>query len=214
VTAAAIDNDVLLKATSYGLLRPLIDAIPASLNTIAVLAVAKFVVRSGLRKANTSTAFHAVFEDAISKAESLEPTEAERGFAAQLEYRAMRANVALDAGESQLCSIVVTRGIPRLVTGDKRAIEAIGILLDMEPALAEIAGRVICLEQLVRTLLKTSDARVVANAICSRPGVDKALALCFSCTSPELGPESWAEGLESYIGAIRQSAPSVLVESP
>lgn len=215
MTSAAIDNDILYKGACYGLVVELIRGIPATLEDVGFLFVARFVVRAKLRKATLVRAAAAaleLMEGVIARAQSLEPSIDEVRVAAELEHAAARANLDLDVGESQLCAIVLARGLPKLVTGDKRAIAALEVLLGAANKAGQLAGRVLCLEQLVRSLLNAGKGPQVRDAVCGEPSVDRALTACFSCTSPEVGPERWAEGLTSYINSLRSSAPSVMAD--
>src|SRR5207253_1052389 len=86
-------------------------------------------------------------------------------------------------GESQLCSIVITRAISILDTGDKRAIESFETLLDEIGGLELIGGRVRCLEQIVHGLVQGGAIDELLDAICAEPDVDKTLSICFGCYS-------------------------------
>ena len=119
----------------------------------------------------------------IEFAMELEPTEPEAILAADLELMAQTACLAWDAGESQLCAMLITRMVPALLTGDKRAISALERLVALEPRTAGAAGKIYCLEQLVTLALGKLAIDTVRVAVCRKPIVDRALAICFSCSS-------------------------------
>jgi len=146
----------------------------------------------------------------LRRTQQLEPTAEELQAAANLEYTAQVEGLQLDVGESQLCAIVIARKIEWLVTGDKRAIAALERLLAFRHEIADLTGKLVCLEQLVRRLLADGSGAVMRAAICGEPAVDKALSLCFSCTSATMAPESWMEGLTSYVNAVRSTAPTLM----
>ena len=204
-----VDNDVLYKGVSFGLLPRLIDAIPAKPHELGVLGLAKFVISRKLRKLGASPALE-VFEQFLRDATSLEPTEAEAQYAADLEYEAQRIGLYVDSGESQLCAIVIVRALASLVTGDKRAIAGIEALLSARREIANLSGKVICLEQLLLRSVQNGDPTTIRDAICTNANVDRTLATCFSCRSPEVGVESCIEALDSYIAHLRSSAPTIL----
>ncbi len=212
---AAVDTDILFKGASYGLLFDLISAIPSHVSDTGVLGAAPFVVRAKLRNAKLNrgpeTAI-GLLEELVRCAAMLEPTTEEARFAAELEFAAQRANVNLDEGESQVCAIVIGRALSWLVTGDKRAVKALEQLLGDRGELTELAGKVLCLEQLFLRLIGMDNAAAIRDAVCGEPGVDHALAVCFSCNSPEVGPDSWSDGLQSYIANLRDAAKTVLAE--
>lgn len=205
----AVDNDVLLKGSCFDLLKEIINAIPAEFHEIGVLQAAKFVIANKLRKANLNDTL-IKFEKIIQQVQCLEPSEDEAKFAAQLEYDALKAKLNVDSGESLLCAIVIMRAFTLMVTGDKRAIKSLELLVKTSSEAIKLAGKIVCLEQLILRITQKSDARIVKRAICGRPDIDKTLTICFSCASPEIGPESWLECLTSYIRDIRSSAPIIL----
>jgi hypothetical protein len=212
---AAVDNDVLLKGASYGMLREFITAIPSVLGETLVLGTARFVVVKRLEKHRDKGDVHAAaaieqFRSVLQQLATAEPTAAELELAATFEHLAQHAGLALDSGESQLCALTICRQLAKLVTGDKRAIGALEALARISDQLSAVAGKVVCLEQLVIRLLDQNEAQAVRSTICSRPHVDAALAICFSCSSPTTSPDSWVAGLESYVRALREAAPTLL----
>lgn len=108
------------------------------------------------------------------------------------------------------CQGPVPGKIPVLLTGDKRAITAMERLLDTELRLHDLCGRVRCLEQAFLCVLDRKDSEALRSAVCTEPTVDKALTICFGCSSPTTQRETVLEGLASYIRALRTTAPRVL----
>jgi hypothetical protein len=207
-----IDNDILFKGSCYGILNDLVATL-CSTTEAGVLGSAKFVIAprfavSKLR--HDSSGALARFSEFLSRAVAIEPTVGEQRMAADLELTAQRLGVNLDSGESQLCAVVVSRVLPFLLTGDKRAITAMERLIDADNRLTSICGKVKCLEQLVCDALLRGDHLAFRIAICSEADVDKALAICFSCTRDSIESESVIEGLKSYIGSLRMNASRVL----
>jgi hypothetical protein len=150
----------------------------------------------------------------IAEAVVVEPTEEEQRLAAAIELLAQREGLWFDSGESQLCAVLITRAVPQLVTGDKRAIAALERLLDLEHRLDTAQGRVWCLEQLIWLLIDRTGIQQVRAAVCAEPHVDRALAMCFSCGSGIESAETVLEGLASYIRHLREMARRVLAASP
>jgi hypothetical protein len=207
---AAIDNDVIIKTACYGL--------SAGLHAgrhVGVLGAARYVITKRIGKmkleGNHAEALEAA-QKFISRSTVLEPTESELRLSASIESAAQREGLELDAGESQLTAMVIMRPIPVLETGDKRAIRALEVLLDKIAELSGLHGRVRCLEQLAMQAARRCGAKHMAPAICSEPNVDKVLSICFRCFSPPPnGTDLDAEGLASYIEALRRVAPRVLM---
>jgi hypothetical protein len=98
------------------------------------------------------------------------------------------------------------RELAALITGDKRAIEAMAVIA---PAIA--AQRVVCLEQLLAAILTAVGLGAIRPRICAEPQVDRAVATCFSCLRQAVDEADVAAGLSSYIGHLDRSAPGVLV---
>ena len=207
--AAAVDNDVLIKAAAYALIEQFWPA-----KSIGVLGAARYVVTGRIARmdlaGDPATARQAALE-LINDATVLEPSKDELRLATRVETIAQRRGLSLDAGESQLAAIIVMRGIPLLETGDKRAIRAFEALLDELEDLAELRGKLRSLEQIVLRCADAGDPSALATAICSEPHVDKALSICCRCFSPPShGPAFDRAGLESYIHVLRVAAPRVL----
>lgn len=208
-----MDNDVLHKATSYGLLQDIINDALARDEKYGVLGAAKHVVRKKLKKRPPSRGFDVALEDfnaIFSHLSELEPTSVEIALAACLEYEAQCLNLELDTGESMLCAVQLTRQLNHILTGDKRAIAAIEELISTKKISGEIASKLICLEQVFQWLLLSHGADYIRAAVCSERDVDRAISNCFSCSSPEISAESSAHGLKSYIISLRQTAPTAL----
>jgi len=148
---ALIDNDILVKGACYRLLAETVASIPGE-GHCGVLGAAKFVVSHYIKQqklAGDVAAAEMCFSSFLASNEALEPSSDERELAATLEANAQQLSLSLDSGESQLVSILVSRVLPCLATGDKRAIAALEKLLDTDARLANLAGRIRCLERLV-----------------------------------------------------------------
>jgi hypothetical protein len=209
---AVLDNDIISKGACYRLLPQLTSAV-CPVEQIGVLGAARFVVTKKIKKRAINGDKTTVLEglsEFFDTVQELEPSSDEQQLAAGLENAAQKANLNLDAGESQLCAIIVIRVIPILLTGDKRAIESIERLIDFVPALAPICGRIRCLEQIIAELLGLHEAVGLRDAVCSEPDVDKALSICFSCSSPEVPSSAHREALHSYIRSLKAKAPRAL----
>jgi hypothetical protein len=209
---AVIDNDIIYKGACYGILTDMVSPIRSS-GRIGVLGAARFVVVRKITRATLERPReHAldVMADFFAAAEALEPRTEEQQFAADLELAAQRSGLNLDAGESQLCAIAVTRLVPLLLTGDKRAIIAMEQLLDVDGRLGPICGKVACLEQVIKRAVDKSGVTMYRAAICAEPGVDRALTACFACSSTEVRLDRIINGLDSYILDLRSNAAQVL----
>lgn len=210
---AALDNDVILKGASYGVLGDLIAALPDGPYAHGVLGAARFMLPKTLARKHVHRKEAALAEltAALDTFDVLEPDEVEQRLAAELQFNAQQASLALDAGEAQLAVMVFTRELRHLLTGDKRAIAALAstpLPDDIEPA--RLVHKLICFEQAVWALLDSQDAASVRAAICTERDVDTQLRICFSCSSPEVDEASWREGLRSAIEDVRAHCPDLL----
>lgn len=135
---ALVDNDILFKGACYGLLDAFLAPVSVAGDSFGILGAARFVVSKKIIKKAPHKGIAAAHEHLatfLGRAAVVEPTEDEQRMAAEFELAAQRAGLGFDAGESQLCSILICRSTPLLLTGDKRAIQAIEQLLDSESRL-------------------------------------------------------------------------------
>lgn len=209
-----IDNDILIKGACYGLLPTFTTGGPGDTRKAGILGAARFVVPKAISgkqlKSRTITQAQQDFQSFLAENITVEPTSDEQALAAKLEAIAQALALNLDVGESQLLAVLIARLVPLLLTGDKRAIIAMERLLDTGPDLASIQGKIRCLEQIVWSLIEIGLQETIRKAICAEPAIDKALAICFSCTQVDATRETIGEGLRSYIRAIRSDARRVL----
>ncbi len=208
-----VDTDVLMKLALYGLFDEIAHAGCAAGcdRRTGIIGAAAFVARKRLRRrAADADAATARLETFLATVASLEPTESELDMAAGFEAAASRAGVDLDTGESQLCAIALTRGKPVILTGDKRAILAIERLTPEVGPLRALASRVACLEQAFKLVVRRVGALLVRASVQAERGADTAIDICFRVTSDAVPDNFEAEGLDSYIEAVRRDAPIVL----
>ena len=208
-----MDNDILHKTTAYGLLDKVLDVAIAHEEIYGILGAAKYIVPKKLKKHLKVRDYETVmveFNTSINKLEIIEPSEQEVALAAHFEFEAQRLNLEFDDGESQLCAILLSRKLRRVITGDKRAINAAEMLINNNHIPDEISFKLVCLEQILQWLINEYGIEIIRGGICLEKSLDKAMSYCFSCSSPETTIESCLEGLESYIADLRHSAPITL----
>ena len=206
IDEALVDTDVLLKTVPYRLARNSLAHLASQGLRPRVLGAARFMladhVRRGRRIHDVQSA-----ADELSLVEpmldDIEPTAEETALAAEFEALAAATGVAIDGGESQLLAMLLTSGTRLLVTGDKRAVTAIGSVMSIIPK-----GRIACLEQLLGSLIDALGAQAVRTAICREPLVDTALATACCCSS-RADADPWP-GFVSYVDDLRRKAPALL----
>ena len=209
-----VDTDVLMKLALYGLLEEIAHAGCAADcgRRTGIIGAAAYVARKRLhRRATDADSATARLEAFLATVARLEPTENEVEMAAAFEAAASRAGVGLDTGESQLCVIALTRGEPVILTGDKRAILAIERLTSEVEPLTALANRVACLEQALKLVVRRIGALLVRASVQAERAADTAISICFRVTIDVVPDDFEAEGLDSYIEAVRREAPNVLL---
>lgn len=210
---ALLDNDVLIKGACYCVLDEVLAGFGGD-DSVGVLGAAKFVVSGRLaRDPRVQDRERAVAHwiDFLTSVQVMEPSEDAVTVAVAIEEAAAKLGLSLDAGESQLVAIALLHPVPRFVTGDKRAIAALEGTLPVVERLRELAGRVVCLEQLIGALAARYAGDALAEMICRESEMDKALAICFRCAGKEkIGLD--VEGLDSYVGEVRHRAATLLAD--
>ena len=202
-----VDNDVILKLFAYRAADFLANQMAGA--PAAMLSVARFVIRkrvAGYVNDIDDPGHLATLEPLFSNLVQIEPDPEEIEFAAQLEETAIRNGLDLDVGEAQLLAVMANREADLLLTGDKRAIIAINQCM---PDAAR--HRIVCLEQVMATILQTSRHETLRANVCAKPNVDKAITACFSCASEQIGREDILEGLSSYCGELRRRSGDCLI---
>lgn len=208
-----VDNDVLLKVAAYGLSEVFLARTTTGGEPPAMLGVAAFVTRRRISRMSRQSpgSAAAALEAILTAAKMLEPSDDELAFAADLESAAVHSGLELDSGESQLLAILVRRNATLLITGDKRAIFAVG---KVGPDAAN--GRVGCFEQLMEDFVRRSgQPDKLRGCICSAPDADRTMSICFGCHAPdeELSAAQVLEGLVSYVRHLDGEAPGVLISA-
>lgn len=209
---AAFDNDVLIKLSAYGLLPEVIAALGVN-STVGVLGASRFLVPKAIerdkRLLDRDSAL-ACWEAVLPSLKELEPTDDEIALATRIEELSLTNGLAMDGGESQLCAIALLRGVPHILTGDKRAIASSEQLRALAPELNELGGRLVCLEQVIAGAATRIGSDAVRTRVCANPDVDRALTICFECTGLGVGHPADPAGLRSYVADVRRTAPTML----
>lgn len=158
---AAVDNDLILKAVCYGLADEFWPE--AKVTGLGILGAARYVVSDQIKRGTLNRAYADVrsdLDELLERCEALEPTEAEVALAAEVELCGQELGLALDNGESQLAAIIVSREIPLLETGDKRAIAGLEQVRHRLRVFETLRKRVRCLEQIALRLVGDGAAEV------------------------------------------------------
>jgi hypothetical protein len=207
-----LDNDVLSKCAMYSLLDEVAAIFGETLTDIGILGSARFVLTPKRLKSSSDgpDAAHKRLLDFIGKTQTIEPSEEETALAIVLEKAAIEEDVQLDAGESQLCAVAITRASNWISTGDKRAIKAIETLRSVVTKLKALDHKIICLEMLIAALVKDHGHGAIRFKVCGSKGADGALEVCFQCHNSEAEAGEIDKGIKSYVNALRRLAPNAV----
>jgi len=210
---AAIDTDVLLKVAAYRLSSQLVTVLeprgkPGALG-LSHLIAGKQLARK--REVRDTMGAAAELKRLLETLGRLEPTEEEIALAAELATVAQEQGLPLDSGEAQLAAITMLRGLPLLVTGDKRALGALSRLMDGDARRNRLVDRLACFEQLIWSIAALTGEHKLRSSICAEPGVDGAMRLACSCGSDGWKAAQLHEACDSYVSAIRDVVGDLLI---
>lgn len=211
---AAIDNDVLIKGAAFDLLADIVACATPATQQSAVLGTAPFVCARAIQRkpiAGNKSAVQTRLTAFLANVEKLEPTDEETALAAEFEEIALGLSVPLDGGESLLAAVAIKRDLKVILTGDKRAIGALAKVLAGSPHAPALAGRLMCLEQAIFLLSQASSCVGIRGNICAESKMDAAIAICFSCATPNPATVACEDCLQSYIAHARANSGDLLV---
>lgn len=115
----------------------------------------------------------------------------------------------IDAGEVGLFSAAYVLRSHGVVTGDKRAIEALATNPSCSRTRTSLQGRIMCLEQVVWAIILERGLPHVWARCKNGLGCDKALKMIFGFEDPP-PLERVRSAFDSYIGALRRNANGLL----
>ena len=204
-----IDNDALLKLASYDLFDTALGIFGIRPADAHVLATAKYVLlpaKDRLRRCKTEQCASRL-ESFLSRAIKLGADDA---VTATLDALVERPGV--DAGEAIMLAAAASKPDSFVITGDKRALEALQVGQGLDDVREALAGRVLSLELLFSFMIVSDFAQVQAR-VRGKPGVDKALTNAFGVSTPA-SLESVSDALDSYVAHLRRQTGTLLHPSP
>jgi hypothetical protein len=204
---AFVDNDIIVKLAALDLCDEAFRALGLRDGDIQVLPTAKFRLyvaknrEKGILRWGAET--HGRIRAFLSQVGET-PGSPDRD-----DEQSLANILGVDAGEAILFSAASRIPDSRMVTGDKRSIAALASEPKCKELVQKLAGRVVCLEQVVRdTIDKLGFATVLPRVT---PGIhqDNTLGIVFS--SGILTPETHVrDGLQSYIEDLRKDSGGML----
>lgn len=193
-----LDSDAAKKLCQYHLLHELAVALSCALENFAILPQLKFQLKlakddKALIKLGT--------QEAVALARQLVAVASEVEVVAESANPLLQLNRPdIDSGEVTLFAALHSQEDTALVSGDKRAYVALSKVEDM-PVVDALWVRLICFEEALYLILRSSDFQCVSDRIRARPDVDIAVSLSFGrvVANP---PDTVIEALHSYMGSL------------
>ena len=199
-----LDNDVILKLTTYRILNEALDCLEIDRSDIRVLASARFVFCSKkLQKKHSKE----ILLSAIEFVESCATISAQDND----EYRLLekQAKNDIDPGEATLIAATFHESASLLATGDKRCLQDLFSIESLELIHKKLQGRVICLEQIICKLIETQGFDWVLERVLPNLDCDKALKSAFGSGSNSQ-PGTVLGTLNSYIQDLQKTSSGIL----
>jgi hypothetical protein len=199
-----LDNDVILKLTTYRMLVEALDCLEIDRSDIRVLASARFVFISKKlqKKYSAETLLSAI--EFVKSCATISAQDND-------EYRLLekQAKNDIDPGEATLIAATFHESASLLATGDKRCLQALATIESLELIHKKLQGRVICLEQIICKLIETQDFDWVLERVIPNLDCDKALKSAFGSGSNSQSG-TVLETLNVYIQNLQKTSSGIL----
>jgi len=109
----------------------------------------------------------------------------------------------IDGGEALMFALVAEHQSWMLTTGDKRALLALAQHHDLADARAALAGRLVCMETVLRLLVTNDGVEKIAKSFAVVRDCDTKLRVVFS-EANATNIDSCLEGIDSYLSVLRR----------
>jgi hypothetical protein len=199
-----LDNDVILKLTTYRMLNQALDCLEIDRSDIRVLESARFVFGSKKlqKKYSAETLLSAI--EFVKSCATISAQDND-------EYRLLekQAKNDIDPGEATLIAATFHESASLLATGDKRCLQALATIESLELIHKKLQGRVICLEQIICKLIETQGFDWVLEKVLPNLDCDKALKSAFGSGSNSQY-DTVLETLNSYIQDLQTTSSGIL----
>jgi hypothetical protein len=202
------DNDILLKLAAYDLAELALAALGIPAGEMRVLSTARFTFH-GKDAVKGRARFGAEVYDRLHRLLArLSPITD----APDPKWEATMASVpGLDVGEALIFASAAPDTEALVLIGDKRALAALAGDPRCSELAANLAGRILCWEQLLAALLRVAPFATVRDRIAARPEGDTATRIVFGAHG-DASEEAVREGLHSYVADLRKQTGRLLRE--
>lgn len=109
----------------------------------------------------------------------------------------------IDEGEALMFALVAENPSWLLTTGDRRSLVALATNPDLKDVCGALAGRLVCIETVLRLLVVTDGVEKIAAAFASVRETNQKLRVIFS-EANATNLDSCLEGIDSYLAALRR----------
>ncbi|MBP0624012.1 hypothetical protein [Cupriavidus consociatus] len=204
-----IDNDALLKLAQYDLLDRVVTTFGFKMEDVKVLHTAGYTLlpaKNRLRRCKTEECATRL-EEFLAGATTIKLEDANADMIDMLS-----APPNIDPGEALLLAAAASNMDAFVITGDKRALTALGEEESLAGVREALDSRVLSLELLFAFLVE-SDFEDIQSAVRNKPEADRALTNIFGVSAPA-SLESVRSALDSYINHLRAATGPLLHPPP
>ena len=199
-----LDNDVILKLTTYRMLDEALDCFKIDRSNIRVLESARFVFGSPklIKKYSAETLIAAT--EFVKRCPKIATQDSE-------EYRLLEKQIKndIDPGEAALIAATFQESASLLATGDKRCLKALANTECLDFIHQGLQGRIICLEQIICKLIEIQGFDWVLERVIPNLDCDKALKSAFGSGSNSQR-ETVLGTLTGYIQDLQTTSSGIL----
>jgi hypothetical protein len=197
-----LDNDVILKLITYGMLNEALDCLKIDRSNIRVLDSARFVFKKHKKVIENHSL--QVRTSAISFVEQ----HTEIAFQNSDEHILLVGQNGIDIGEAILIAATIRESSSFLISGDKKCLNALASK-DLDSIHKKMQGRVICLEQIVYKLIEIQGFVWVMDRILPNLACDATLKAAFGSGSKSQC-ETVLGTLNGYIQDLQKTSSGIL----
>jgi predicted nucleic acid-binding protein len=199
-----LDNDVILKLTTYRMLNEALDCLEIDRSDIRVLESARFVFGSKKtqKKYSEETLLSAI--EFVKSCTTISSQDND-------EHRLLekQAKNDIDPGEATLIAATFQESASLLATGDKRCLKALANIECLDFIHKGLQGRVICLEQIICKLIKAQGFDWVLERVIPNLDCDGTLRAAFGSGSKSQY-ETVLQTLSIYIQELQTTSSGIL----
>jgi len=197
------DNDVVLKLAEYNLLQDVCSVLAVGISEVIVLDSAKYYF-NGLKRKLARGKDVAYSSTGLDRAIEIAENTVQMTSRVDIDWATECDNI--DIGEAQLVSSAIAAGGDSiLLTGDKRFIKAVLKTESTKHIASLLRGRIVCLEEIMRSLICNYGIDHIRKAVASAPRCDLGLQIVFGSRF-DLPETQVLDGLASMINEINTAA--------